>query len=133
MSRWPARIALALVSLALGSLAWVYAAANTVPASKAGQHSKAVTVNDLKPTYCAALTLTTIVSGSGGTIMGTTGNDLILGSTVAETIQGRGGNDCILGGGGDDTLQGNAGTDVCIGGNGTDSLPATCETQVADG
>ncbi len=132
MSRWPARIALAIVRLAFGSLAWVFAAANTVPASKAGQHSKAITVNDLKPAHCAALTLTTIVSGSGD-IAGTTGNDLILGSTAAQRIRADSGNDCIVGGGGDDRLEGDDGTDVCIGGNGIDDIEITCETVFPDG
>lgn len=132
VSRWPARIALVLASFGLGSVAWVYAAGNTVPASKAGQHTKAITVNDIKPTHCAALTLTNLVSGSGGNILGTTGNDLILGSTVAETIKAGDGNDCILGGGGDDRLEGENGTDVCIGGNGIDDI-RTCETVYQDG
>lgn len=56
-----------------------------------------------------------LVSGSG-TLTGTDGNDLILGSPGADIIDGNGGNDCIVGGGGDDSLNGNNGNDVCLGG-----------------
>jgi Ca2+-binding RTX toxin-like protein len=103
-------------------------AANTVPASKAGDSSRAATPDDLKPAACSAITLTAKLSGSG-TITGTAAAELITGSAVVDTIQGRQGDDCILAGGGNDSLNGGAGTDVCIGGAGTNTF-TNCETQL---
>lgn len=102
------------------------AAANSVPATKAGRSSSTIGVNNLKPPQCAALNLTAIVVGTDGT----GANELVLGSAAGQTMRGRGGADCVLGGGGNDALRGDAGIDVCIGGPGTDSFNATCETQI---
>ena len=99
--------------------------ANTVPTSRAGDSSRTVGANDLKPSQCAALSLTGTVTGT----MGTAGNDLLIGGTGAETMLGQGGDDCVLGGGGIDVVDGGAGTDVCLGGPGLDSF-LNCETQV---
>jgi len=107
------------------------AAGNSVPSTRLGDTSQAVSANSLKPTQCAALNLTNVVvcPTNGGTCRGTTANDLILGSPYNDNINGRSGNDCIVGGAGNDTINGGAGTDVCIGGAGTDTF-TNCETTI---
>jgi len=116
-----------IIALIIMSAMTAVAAANTVSATRITNQTMSVGVNDLKPSACAGLFLTNLVTGSG-TLTGTTGNDLILGSSSIDTIDGLGGNDCILGGGGDDLLTGGDGTDICIGGLGTDTF-TTCETE----
>jgi Ca2+-binding RTX toxin-like protein len=96
-------------------------ASNTVPGTKIGQQFQAINANALKPAVCAALNLTTILSGTGN-ITGTAANELILGGPNNQTIKGDKGDDCILGGAGDDTIDGGGGTDICIGGPGTDTF-----------
>jgi Ca2+-binding RTX toxin-like protein len=104
-------------------------AANSVPATKANDQSRAIATDDLKPTPdCFGITVTTKVNGSG-IVNGTMGADLITGGSGIDTISGQNGNDCILGGGGADALNGGNGTDVCIGGPGIDTFNANCETQ----
>jgi hypothetical protein len=117
-----AAVACLLAALSSGS---VYAAANTVPPTKATRFVVAISANTLKPSSCAAITLATKVVG----VTGTTGNDLLVGTANADTMSAGGGNDCVLGGGGNDTIDGGTGTDVCIGGPGTDVF-TNCETQV---
>ncbi len=107
---------------------------NTVPSTRVGQNGQGIGVNDLKPPACAALTLASVVSGSG-TINGTGANELVVGGPGPDTINGGAGTDCILGGGGDDTINGGDGNDICIGGSGTDTfvvfiLFPTCETAI---
>jgi Ca2+-binding RTX toxin-like protein len=124
-----ARVALAgVVAFLLMGVALT--ATNVVPATRAGSSDLgAPTANQLKPSACAALSLTTVRVGSG-TITGTGAAELILGSSGVDTMRGQGGSDCILGGAGNDSLRGDGGTDVCIGGPGTDTFHATCETQI---
>jgi len=117
----------ALGLLAL-SLVVSLTAANTVPASRAGDSSRAAGPNDLKPSACSAITLTATVTGSGA-INGSVAAELVTGSAGVDTITARNGDDCVLGGAGDDSLNGGAGTDVCIGGAGTNTF-AQCETQI---
>lgn len=120
-------IAFGLLALILLSITSAFAAGISVPASNVGQQSVPITVEDIKPPACAALYLTTIVSGSGA-LTGTAGNDLIIGSAGADTIDGLGGDDCILAGNGDDLITGGDGVDICVGGPGTDTF-TTCETE----
>ena len=117
----------ALFLLILMSFFSAFAAGISISPTNIGIQSFAVNVDTFKPSECAGLTLTNLVSGTG-TITGTAGNDLILGSTSADTIDGLGGNDCILGGGGDDTITGGADGDICLGGPGNDSF-LTCEGE----
>ena len=112
-----------VLALLLVCVAVVSTAANSVPASRLGSTSQAITANTLKPAACNGITLTALVIGNTGGAA----NELILGSAAANTMNGNGGNDCILGGGGNDNITGGAGTDVCLGGPGTDTF-ATCET-----
>ena len=57
---------------------------------------------------------------NGGTMNGTGGDDVIVGSTVSETINGAGGNDTICALSGNDTMSGDAGNDKLFGSLGND-------------
>ncbi len=118
-----------LVTLVLISVITAVAAANTVPSTRLGNQTKSVTPNNLKPSFCGSLDLQNVVSGSGS-ITGTNGNDLILGSSGDDTIDGLDGNDCILGGTGNDTISGSNGNDVCNEGGDAGDTFATCETTI---
>lgn len=122
MGRGLVAVALVLALLAVGP---AHGAPNTVPATKVARYGTAISANTLKPSSCAAITPTTLVTG----ITGTAGADLQLGSALVDAMSGNNGNDCILGGGGDDAIAGGNGTDVCIGGPGTDTFTG-CETQL---
>ena len=65
--------------------------------------------------------LTPTISGAG-TINGTNGDDVILGSAGADTINGKSGNDYICGGDGADLIHGNAGHDRISGDQGNDTI-----------
>jgi Ca2+-binding RTX toxin-like protein len=91
-------------------------------------HSSSVSANQVKPAACAGLNLTSIITGAG-TVTGTPGNDLILGSSGPDTINGLSGDDCILGGGGNDSIDGNSGTDACLGGPDSDTFN-DCESEI---
>jgi hypothetical protein len=116
-----------LVALILFSSMTAIAATNTVPETGITLETIPISLNDQKPSSCAGLFVTNLITGSG-TITGTSGNDLILGSSSMDTIDGLGGDDCIVGGGGDDLLTGGDGNDICLGGPGTDTF-ATCEGE----
>ena len=125
----PARLGFgALATVVAAALVIAFAAGNSVPASNAGTSSQPIGPNDLKPSACSALTLTSLITGSG-TFSGTSAANLVLGSAGVDTISALGGTDCVLGGGGNDSLNGGTGTDVCIGGPGTDTF-TNCETQI---
>ena len=59
-----------------------------------------------------------------GTINGTSGDDVIVGSARGDDIRARGGNDIICGAGGGDEVHAGRGTDVLYGGPGNDELHA---------
>jgi len=118
-----------IIALVLISVSTVIAATNTVPNTRLDSQTKSITSNDVKPFFCASLNVQNIITGSG-TITGTNGNDLILGSATDDTIDGLGGTDCILGGSGNDTISGDAGNDVCSGGGNAGDTFATCETTI---
>lgn len=102
--------------------------ANNVELSKAVDNVIAQGANDLKPTACAGLTLSSKVTGTG-TFAGSSSNDLVVGDGGGVTIDGGDGDDCILGGGGNDNLTGGAGYDICIGNGGVDVYDPSCEEQ----
>jgi Ca2+-binding RTX toxin-like protein len=118
-----------LLAMILLSVVGAVAASNTVPFTRLDQDTFTITANDLKPSECSSLNLTTIVVGGNGT----NGNDLILGSAGNNTIRADDGDDCIVGGGGDDTLQGQRGNDIILGEDGNDSLRGNQDTDVCDG
>ncbi len=62
----------------------------------------------------AATVFENVVSGSG--------NDTLLGNSLANVLTGNSGNDIIVGNSGDDTLSGGNGRDILIGGLGLDTL-----------
>lgn len=117
-----------LVALILFTSVTAVAAANTIPSTRLAYVTFSIGINDLKPSACAGLSLTNLVTGAG-ILTGTEGNDLLLASSGADTIDGLGGNDCILGGGGDDLITGGDGNDICIGGPGVDTF-VTCEGEI---
>ncbi|RJP51263.1 MAG: hypothetical protein C4557_08345 [Anaerolineaceae bacterium] len=121
-------ILVGLFALTILSSLTAVAATNTIPSTRIGHEAVLFDINHLKPSSCAGITVTNLITGSG-TLTGTEGNDLILASGGADVIDGLGGSDCILGGGGDDTITGGDGNDVCIGGGGTDTF-ATCESEI---
>jgi hypothetical protein len=111
----------ALLLMAYIGMHYVSTAANTVPPTRAGIDVLPVIADEMKPVECAALRPILVVRGSGS-IKGTKGNDLLLGSPGRDDLDGRDGNDCIVGGSGNDDLDGGGGLDVCIGGPGRDSF-----------
>ena len=68
---------------------------------------------------CAGLDAT--IFANGGT-NGTAGNDVIVGSTLADTVNGGAGNDTICTLSGNDTIRGEAGIDRQFGGDGNDIM-----------
>jgi Ca2+-binding RTX toxin-like protein len=70
------------------------------------------------PANCLGEALTEPV----GTLVGTAGRDVLLGTSADESMQGLGGNDVLCGGGGGDSLYGGAGVDNLAGGDGDDRL-----------
>ena len=127
MRSLPHLLTIGLVALIVLTSMTAVAATNTVPSTRLSSALISFNINHLKPSACAGLSLTNLITGSG-TLTGTEGNDLILASSAADTIAGLGGNDCILGGGGDDQITGGDGNDVCLGGPGTDTF-ITCEGE----
>lgn len=121
-------LAFGLITLILYSSVTAIATTNTIPNTSIDVDIILLNLNDLKPSSCAGLFVTNLITGSG-TLNGTNDSDLILGSSSMDTIDGLGGDDCIVGGSDDDLITGGDGTDVCIGGPGTDIF-ATCETEI---
>jgi Ca2+-binding RTX toxin-like protein len=127
------RLALPIVLvLMLASIFDALAAANLVGATGADDLTTPITANSLKPPECAALTLTTVIVGSGS-FSGGGSSALILGSAGADTIRGQGGSDCIIGGGGNDDLRGGPGTEILLGGPGADTLNGGAGADVCYG
>lgn len=118
----------ALLALGYFGLRQVSTAGNTVPSSRAGIDVLEIYADDLAPTECEALRLTLVIRGAGS-IDGSKGRDLILGSLGADDISGRQGDDCLVGGGGNDDLDGGGGNNVCIGGPGNDKF-TNCDVKI---
>lgn len=121
-------VGLGLIALLVVTAVTAIAATNTVPSTRMVNASISFNMNYLKPSACAGITVSSVVTGSAN-INGTAGNDLILGSSSGDTITDLAGDNCILGGGGDDIITGGPGSDVCLGGPGNDTFLA-CETQI---
>ena len=68
---------------------------------------------------CAGLDATIFINGGGN---GTAGNDVIVGSTLADTVNGGAGNDTICTLSGNDTIRGQAGNDRQFAGIGNDIM-----------
>lgn len=119
---------IAITAFAAVNLVGALTASAVVPPSFAGNSTRPITANDLKPAECAALDLKSVKGGSG-LVVGTAGNELLLGSELIDSIEGAGGDDCLVGGPMGDTLTGGLGVDVCVGGGGVDVFVG-CETQI---
>lgn len=117
-----------LMVIVIASTLTAIAATNTIPPTRLDSVILSFQIGHLRPSACAGLTLTTLITGSG-VITGTEGNDLILASSSIDTIDGLGGNDCIVAGSGSDTINGGDGNDICLGGAGEDVFSA-CEGEV---
>ena len=98
-----------------------FAAGNTVPTSFVGRTIRPKLVAELVPPQCASIAPTNLVVGTGLTITGTSGNDLIIGRTgvfgTTLNYDGGGGNDCIVAGGTfgvTNIIDGGTGTNICI-------------------
>jgi hypothetical protein len=82
-----------------------------------------MSVDDLKPIECDAITVTNLLTDPGsGEVNGTDGNDFILAyNHPPNKVNGLGGDDCIVGsaapGAGAKRIDGGSGYDVCLGGN----------------
>jgi Ca2+-binding RTX toxin-like protein len=105
-----------------------FTAGNLVPVTNADNPVEPIDPDDLAPSECDGIDLTTTISGAG-VIPGTLGNDWIVGSNVIDTISGLAGDDCIEGRDGADAIDAGSGNDVCIGGSGIDTFVG-CETQI---
>lgn len=114
-----------LVFLVLLNSIYALTATNTVPESGLDYDVVPITANQAKPSACASLLLTNIITGSAGSAI----NDLLLGTLNNDSLNGNDGDDCIYAGNGDDALDGGAGYDICIGGAGTDTF-SNCEVVV---
>jgi RTX calcium-binding nonapeptide repeat (4 copies) len=119
-----------IASIALVGLLLLVGVAMTativIPPSHAGQMSRQITANELKPPECAALDLqqiriagTSPSAGHGALLLGTSGDDRLIGG---------GSDDCVVGGAGDDDINPGGGIDICLGGAGVDTF-RNCETQ----
>src|SRR5581483_5895339 len=64
-------------------------------------------------------------------VVGSEGNDLLMGDASANRLDGGGGNDVVSAGAGDDTLVGGAGDDTLFGGTGADVLQGATGTDTA--
>jgi Ca2+-binding RTX toxin-like protein len=97
------------------------AAANTVPASSAGETTASVDPFNLRPAECAGMPLTDLVTGDI-TVHGSDANDLIFGGSGNDNIDGKNGDDCLVGSSGNDVITGNNGNDIILGGPGNDII-----------
>ena len=119
------KLFVALAAILVFGVGSALTAANSVAQTGAGRSNTTISANTLKPSSCAALTLTTVVAGTNGT----NGADLLAGSSGNDNMTARNGSDCVLGGAGNDSIDGGGGTDICIGGSGTNTFTA-CEAQL---
>lgn len=70
---------------------------------------------------------------TGGPTNGTSGDDVLYGTSGKETINGQAGNDTIYGGAGNDVLNGQDGVDTLYGGSGDDKLNGHSGNDILDG
>ena len=105
---------LALLAVIVVGVISAVAAGNSVPASRLGDSSRAITANSLKPSQCSSINVTKIVLCSGVFCSGDDSNDLILGTSGFNWITGGNGDDCIVGGGGLDICSGGGGNNVFV-------------------
>lgn len=91
-------------------------------ASAAPPHDDQPTIPCPPPPTCVGLQFTDFAPGGHFTPANPNGNNIILGSPVADQISAGAGNDIICAIGGDDVVDGQAGNDRILGGAGNDTL-----------
>ena len=97
---------------------WVLCACHPVTDDEtAGRSQSALEASD-----CPAGANVILGTDGDDVLVGTPGADCIVGYGGDDTLDGRGGNDALFGGDGDDTLTGGAGDDVLHGEDGADDL-----------
>jgi Ca2+-binding RTX toxin-like protein len=79
-------------------------------------HTYTINDNDPAPRFCRGQAATVLG------LVGTAGDDVIVGTDDGETIRGLGGNDVICGRGGNDTIGAGDGDDTVVGGAGDDTI-----------
>lgn len=77
---------------------------------------------DTEGVFCAGRQTTIVGTGGDDFLIGTFERDVIAGLGGNDTIQGLGGNDVICGDAGDDDIDGGGGSDLILGGSGNDEL-----------
>lgn len=107
--------------LVLSAVLTAVTAANIVPVTSMDDQQSTISANNKKPSVCASIFLSNVISGSGN-FHGDNNSNLITGSAGNDNIDARNGDDCILGGNGDDHIDGRNGYDICIGGGGNDTF-----------
>jgi signal peptidase I len=118
----PALLIAIIITLSVG-----FTASTNVPVSHAGASAQARSIAELAPPGCSALTLTTLVQGSG-TFSNNHSGALVIGSAGVDKITDTGGGSCIVGGGGKDTITGTS-SDTCIIGPTGGATYKTCTTS----
>lgn len=63
-------------------------------------------------------------------VVGGSGNDILMGNSLANTLTGKAGNDILVGNAGNDKLPGGAGRDILIGGRGADVLKGGADEEI---
>ena len=86
-----------------------------------------------EPPSCNGLPATIVASGPGDPVMGTDGDDVIVGGTWRDQIDGLGGNDTICGGLGDDKIVPGPGDDWVEGGIANDEIRLDAGNDHVDG
>lgn len=85
--------------------------------------SVTVTIDDNEPRLrCDGRLATHVGTAAADTIIGTTGNDIVVAKGGADTVRTLGGNDVVCAGGGNDTVKTGAGKDATFGNGGNDIL-----------
>ena len=119
--------ALLMLMAVSASLTLGLTASNTVPASRIGRSVQPGAVDQARPTGCASISLTNLVTGSG-TFSSNASNALILGSAGVDTINATGQYNCIIGGGGRDRVTSTT-TSFCIIGPTSGTTYSKCVTK----
>ena len=104
--------AVVLVLVVSATLTMSFTASTTVPVSRVASVVQPGAVVQAAPAACTALSLTSLVIGSG-TFSSGSSHALILGTAGVDRITASGGYNCIIGGAGKDTVNSTS-TSVCI-------------------
>lgn len=112
------------VEKGIGTIDVTFSGAGQTPSTmtvKVGQENVKADL-PLGAPVCKGKFATIVADPGGGLLMGTSGNDVIIGSAKADIINGLGGNDVICAKDGDDRIDGGSGDDKIWGGSGSDEI-----------